>query len=67
MNDYKLIRDELLSLKEKSISVSPQVISKLISQKIKSRKTKKLIFTFGILSLSLILILILRRKGWKRN
>jgi hypothetical protein len=63
MNDYKLIRDELLSLKEKSISVSPQVISKLISQKIKSRKTKKLIFTFGILSLSLILILILRRKG----
>ncbi len=63
MNDYKLIRDELLSLKEKSISVSPQVISKLISQKIKSRKTKKLIFTFGILTLSLILILILRRKG----
>jgi hypothetical protein len=63
MNDYKLIRDELLSLKEKSISVSPQVISKLISQKIKSRKTKKLIFTFGILSLSLILILILRRKS----
>jgi hypothetical protein len=63
MNDYKLIRDELLSLKEKSISVSPQVISKLISQKIKSRKTKKLIFTFGILTLSLILILILRRKS----
>jgi hypothetical protein len=63
MNDYDLIRNELLSLKEKSIRVSPQVISKLISQKIKSRKTKKLIFTFGILSLSLILILILRRKS----
>ncbi len=63
MNDYDLIRNELLSLKEKSISISPQVISKLISQKIKSRKTKKIIFTFGILSLSLILILILRRKS----
>jgi len=63
MNDYDLIRNELLSLKEKSIIISPQVISKLISQKIKSRKTKKIIFTFGILSLSLILILILRRKS----
>ncbi|MBC7194738.1 MAG: hypothetical protein H5U37_03695 [Caldisericia bacterium] len=63
MNEYETIRKELLSLKEKNVSLAPKILSKIISQKINRKKTKKIVLTFTTLSISLLIILLLRRRS----
>ncbi len=62
MNEYEAIRKELLSLKENKVSLAPKIVSKIISQKINIKKTKKIVLTFTALSISLLIILLLRRR-----
>jgi len=63
MNEYASIRKELLKLKEKNGTISQEIISKLIEEKIKDSKTKRVFLTIGIISISIILILIFRRRN----
>ncbi|MCX8095412.1 MAG: hypothetical protein N3D74_04435 [Caldisericia bacterium] len=63
MNDYDAIRKELLSLKETNVHLSPEIVSRLIKEKVKNKKTKKILITILALSLTIFLIFIFRRKS----
>lgn len=63
MNDFLTLRKELLSLKEKNVQLSPEIVTRVIKEKIKSKKTKKVLSTLLALSLTILLIFILRRKS----
>lgn len=64
MNDFLSLRKELLNLKEKNVNLSPEIVSRVIKEKIKSKKTRKVLLTLLALSLTILLIFILRRKSW---
>lgn len=63
MNEYLSLRKELLSLKEKNVHLSPQIVSRVIKEKIKDKNTKKILLTLLAISFTIFLIIILRRRN----
>ncbi len=63
MNDYLTLRKELLNLKEKNVNLSPEIVSRVIKEKVKNKKTRRFLLTLIALSLTILLIFIFRRKS----
>lgn len=63
MNDYLTLRKELLNLKEKNVHLSPEIVSRVIKEKVKNKKTRGFLLTLIALSLTILLIFIFRRKS----
>lgn len=67
MSEYSFLREELLKLKEKDINLSPEIISRVIKEKINDKNTKRILYLVLALSITIFLIFIFRRKNWKEK